>query len=95
MVHKNYTSHETTIENFKLDTSFDIDALLANEKGIPQTEEVLNALIPQATYLNGHQLCGYLDLPIEMSPEQIKEEESDGSWRYWLEYNPQNSRDMC
>lgn len=78
LIHKNYASHETSIETFKLDTSFDIDALLANEKGIPMTQEVLNALIPKSTYLNGHEICGYLDLPIEMSPEQIEEE----NWKY-------------
>ena len=86
LVHENYSFHETSIENLKLDTSFDIDALLANEHGIPMTQEVLNALIPKSTYLNGHEICGYLDFPIQMSPEQIKEEESDGTW-YMIGWN--------
>ena len=43
------------------------------------TQEVLNALIPKMLDLHDHQICGYLDLPIEMSPEQINEEES---WHY-------------
>lgn len=75
---KNYSSQQTSISTFTFDTSFDIDALLSNENGIPTTEETLNLLLPKST-----QISGSLEIPIEMNSDQIAEAEAgNGGWSY-------------
>ena len=78
---KDYSSNGASVAVFSFDTEFDLDTLASNKAGIPAEEQTLNKLLPLCKWISG-----IIELPIEMTKEQIEEEERDetgyGGWWY-------------
>lgn len=78
---EDYYTDDTSIAVLRFDTDFDLEAIANNEQGIPTNEELINKLAPKCKWISGR-----LDLPIELSQEELEEEESgqrdSGYWWY-------------
>ena len=74
---KDYHSYDTSVAVVSFDTDFDLEAVANNEAGFPLEKELIDKLIPRCKWISGT-----IDLPIDMTLEQIIEEEERSPLQY-------------